>query len=188
MAHKTLLAAMAAALVVGRCSLSGQSAPQLPYENPGACPFECCTYRTWAVKTDTDLFVERRDNAPVATRVRRGQRVQGLTGVVVTTRLGRAAARKQATIGDQQVEPGEPIYILHYLGEGFWKYWFRGKVGEAFIPEQQNCLGRLRSRSECDIQILVKPETIWWTKVRARNGREGWTRQLEHFGNIDACG
>ena len=31
-------------------------------------------------------------------------------------------------------------------------------------------------------------QTVWWAKVRDARGREGWTREVDHFGNIDACG
>jgi hypothetical protein len=64
--------------------------PPLPYEDSGACPFECCTYREWAVQAETTVRSARDDAAPVAFRVRPGQRVTGVTGVVVTTKLGRA--------------------------------------------------------------------------------------------------
>jgi hypothetical protein len=168
----------------------GQSAdpPKTPYESHGVCPFECCTYRTWTVNADTNLLVDRRDGAVVAVRVCRGQQVQGLTGVVVTTKLGRAVARTSVMLGDERVRTEDSMHVLHYMGEGVWRYWLRGRFGEAFIPSTEECRGRLRERSECDIQLVEKPETTWWARIRAGNGREGWTRQLEHFGNVDACG
>ena len=46
------------------------SPPPVPYEEQGACPFECCTYRTWRAKVDTQIFKERRDGAALAFRGR----------------------------------------------------------------------------------------------------------------------
>ena len=28
---------------------------------------------------------------------------------------------------------------------------------------------------------------IWWVKVKTADGVTGWTKDYEHFGNIDGC-
>jgi hypothetical protein len=176
------------------CVLAAQSGPKIPFEDWGACPFECCTYRTWTVEADTDILSERRDGAPTRFAVPRGAKVEGVTGVVVTTRVGRAVVERETTIGRARitVRPGDQVLLLHYEGEGVWKYWVRGTIDEEFIPDRENC-ERSAGRSptmfaQCGVQELERPETVWWVKIRDRAGREGWTRQVEHFGNIDACG
>jgi hypothetical protein len=183
-----------AAIVGGACVLAAQSGPTLPYEDWGACPFECCTYREWTVRHDTDILSERREGSPKRFAVARGARVEGLTGVVVTTRVGRAVVKRETTIGQLRitVRPGDEIFLLHFMGEGVWKYWLRGKIDEEFIPDPENCeRSARRSRTmfaQCEVQEQERPETVWWVKIRGRDGREGWTRQVEHFDNIDACG
>jgi hypothetical protein len=183
-----------AAMVGATFALAAQTGPKLPYETWGACPFECCTYRAWTVKVDTDILSERREGAPKRFAVARGARVVGVTGVVVTTKVGLAVVERETTIGQARitVQPGEEILLLHYIGEGFWKYWLRGKIDEEFIPDPDNCK-RSAQRSptmfaQCGVQEKERPETVWWVKIRNRDGREGWTRQVDHFGNIDACG
>ena len=183
-----------AAMVGATIAAAAQTGPKLPYENWGACPFECCTYRAWTVKVDTDILAERREGAPKRFVVVRGARVVAVTGVVVTTKVGRAVVQRETTIGLARitVQPGEEILLLHYKGEGFWKYWLRGKIDEEFIPDPENCK-RSAPRSptmfaQCGVQEQERPETVWWVKIRNRDGREGWTRQVDHFGNIDACG
>jgi len=178
----------------GTLVLAGQGAVQLPYEDPGACPFGCCTYRDWTVKADTDILTSRGDDAPRAFRVLRGTTVRGVTGVVVTTRVGRAVVKRETTIGrrHQTVEPGDEVALLHYLGEGYWKYWLRGQIDQEFIPDPDNCR-RSGDRSptmsgRCAVQQEELPETIWWVLIRNQDGQEGWTREVDHFGNIDACG
>jgi hypothetical protein len=175
-------------------ALAAQTGPKLPYENWGACPFECCTYRAWTVKVDTDILSECREGAPKHFAVARGTRVVGVTGVVVTIKVGRAVVEREATIGQARitVRPGEEILLLHYKGEGFCKYRLRGKIDEEFIPDPENCK-RSAQRSptmfaQCGVQEKERPETVWWVKIRNRDGRGGWTRQVDHFGNIDACG
>ena len=183
-----------AAVVGATCALAAQTLRKLPYENWGACPFECCRYRTWVVKVDTDILAERRDGAQKRFAVPRGARVMGVTGVVVTTKLGRAVVERETAIGQGRitVQPGEEILLLHYKGEGLWKYWLRGKIDEEFIPDPENCQ-RSAQRSptlfaQCGVQVTERPETVWWVKIRNRDGREGWTHQVDHFGNIAACG
>lgn len=170
--------------------ISGQSGPRMPYLDHGACPFEGCTYRDWTVLADTPLLAERRDTARVITRVRRGGVARALTGVVVTTRPGHAVVVRQMAIGRRQmtVRPGDRVLLLHYLGEGYWKYWLRGVIDEEFMPDQPSCKNNPRLVNECGIQMGEPPHTVWWVKVRARNGQEGWTRQVDHFGNKDRFG
>lgn len=171
---------------------SSPAHPPLPYESLGACPFECCTYRTWTVEADTDILAERKDSASASFLVRRGQRVEGVTGVVVTASLGRAVVRRTSTIGTGPraitVQPGEAVFVLHYVGEGYWKVGVRGRVVDDQLPHKDTgCVNALLEPVECAIQITEQPKAVWWAKIRSR-GREGWTRQPDHFGNIDACG
>lgn len=167
------------------------SEPPIPYEDHGACPFECCTYRTWVVERDTKILADRADRAAMVFLARRGQKVEGVTGVVVTTKLGRAVVRRPTSIGERalKVQPGDPISILNYVGEGYWKFWIRGIVDKDQIPgPKESCVNDKQVRIPCDIQISDEPVYVWWARVRSGTGLEGWTRQLDHFGNIDACG
>ena len=184
-------AVAAALLIVGS---GGQTAPTLPYDNPGACPFECCTYREWTVKSETRILVDRRDDAATRFLVRAGEKVVGVTGVVTTLKFGRVRVERERELGVRRtpVRPGAQILLLHYLGEGTWKYWLRGQFDEAFIPSPDDCR-RAADRSptmsaQCAVQLEEPPETVWWVTIRNREGQVGWTRQVGHFGNIDACG
>jgi hypothetical protein len=182
----TLSAASAAA------EAPSTSGPDVPYENVGACPFECCTYRMWTVAADTDILADRKDAALVAFRVRRGTRVRGVTGVVVTTKPGRARVQLSTTLGTDarrvRVKPGDPVFVLHYLGEGYWKLWVQGRVVEDGLQDEMSgCVNDAQEPVTCAVRLIEKPQTVWWVKVRSR-GREGWTRQVDHFSDIDACG
>ena len=156
-----------------------QPRPTLPYESHGACPFECCTYRQWTVERDTEIFDDYRAKTPVKFHVTRGQKVVAVTGVVVTTKFGVGVVRSVAGLGGFNM--GDTLHVLHHLGEDHWKYWFDGYFSQAPITPRQRC-------PSCEIELVEAPQTIWWVKIRAADGREGWTRQPEHFGNKDACG
>jgi hypothetical protein len=188
--RKRRCALLAITMAVSVVVLSGQSGPRLPYVNYGACPFEGCTYRPWSVLAETRLLAARRDGARVVTRVQPGESVRGVTGVVVTTKLGRAVVVRQRTIGRRKmlVRPGDRVDLLHYLGEGYWKYSLRGIIDEEFIPDQPSCKDNSRLFDECSIQMGEVPATVWWVKIRTRKGQEGWTREHDHFGNKDRFG
>lgn len=164
------------------------AAPALPYESPGACPFECCTYRAWTVRADTDILSERTPGAPVAFRVRKGETVVGVTGVVVTTVPGRTRVLKETVLGDGElrvrVRPGDGVYLIHSLGEGFWKAWVRGREIQV---NEIGCMGETNTPQPCGLRILSRPRTTWWVKIR-KGGREGWTREVDRFGDVDRCG
>ena len=177
--------AIAALATIGMQS-TAPPVPPLPYENAGACPFECCVYREWSVRADTLLRTRRDDAASVAFHVSRGQKVVGVTGVVVTTKLGLAVARRRTTVGQRKISlaAGESLHLLHYVGEGHWKFWLRGQVDqdELRLPADRCAAG------PCDVDVIERPTTVWWAEIRDARGRTGWTRELSHFGNIDACG
>jgi hypothetical protein len=181
---------LATAIAAGGVAVAGQSVPPLPYVDAGACPFEGCVYREWPVLADTRLLADRRDDAPVIARVQRGAIVQGLTGVVVTTKLGRANVVRQVTIGDRRiaVQPGDRVDLIHYLGEGVFKIWVRGGIDAEFIPDETSCKRSPQLFDRCGIQMGELPETVWWARVRTKDGQEGWTRELDHFGNKDRFG
>ncbi len=186
----TVLRLLVVAVSIAGCARTApQAGPRIPYDDDGVCPFSCCTYREWTVDWDTDLRSDRRDDAPAAVHVALGQTVQALTGVVTTTKVGRATASRQITIGATHlvVPAGETIYLLRNVGGGDWKIWFNGVVDQQYIPNQA-CSGQQQTSDECAIQISVQPETVWWAKVQGPQGREGWTREIDHFGNIDSCG
>jgi hypothetical protein len=183
-----VLAALAALAETIAGAAPRPSPPRVPYESSGVCPFDCCTYGTWSVQVDTNLLAEHRDGAPVAFSVRRGTKVQAMTGVVVTSRFGRAVVRRPTALDGVEVTPRDSIVVLHYVGEGFWKLWVRGKLVEDQVHDVESICGFDKGVPVgCAVQILEKPRTVWWVKIRSR-GRVGWTRQVDHFDGMDACG
>ncbi len=150
--------------------------PPTPYEDHGACPFECCTYRRWTVKAQTAVRQDRHGSSPVAFTLRRGERVTGMTGVVITTQPGQARVLKPTVIGGLQVRSGETVHLLTYIGEGFYKVWYKGKVEELPIV------------GEGGFTIIRAPKAVWWVKVKNSKGQIGWTDQTNNFNGMDACG
>lgn len=155
---------------------AAQKRPPAPYFDRGACPFECCTYREWSVETATVVRSAMKDKAPIAFRLARGQWVTGVTGVVITTQPGIAEALQDRDEGGVRVRRGERIYLYTDQGEGWVKAWAKGKFfgAEVLDPAQY--------------KIIRQPKSIWWVKIKNKQGKTGWSKQPENFGNIDQCG
>lgn len=172
-----------------------QTRPPLPYEDPGACPFECCTYREWVTNKLTAIHKNRSNNSPVVFTVAPREWVEGLTGVVVTTSPGQIRIVRPITIQywersntskKIQARPGDVVYFLTYQGEGSFKAWFKGKLLTSVnVTElmEQNQRGSAGGGSN-----LPKPKSTWWVKIKNRQGQTGWTDQAGNFDNKDACG
>lgn len=150
--------------------------PRLPYYDRGACPFECCTYREWSVVKPTAIRKAMNDTSPIVARLKTGEKVKGMTGVVITTEPGIVEALKRTTVGNMRVKPGERVYVLTNQGEGFAKVWFKGRVvqGEPY--------------DESIFKLIRPAKSVWWVKIKDRRGKIGWSRLPENFDNVDQCG
>ncbi|MEO7538435.1 MAG: hypothetical protein ABIV21_00265 [Pyrinomonadaceae bacterium] len=166
-------------ITIACCSLAfGQriAKPPQPFIDRGACPFECCTYRDWDVTAPTAVRKDMNDRSPIAFRLRKGERVVGVTGVVVTTSPGIATVLRSEKLGKVDLKRGDTVYLLTYLGEGFNKIWHKGRIVEA------------ETYDESKLRVNRQPKAVWWVKVKNRRGQIGWSRQPDHFGNKDQCG
>jgi len=162
--------------------------PAVPYLDWGACPFECCTYREWVATGKLKLHKDRSLSTPVAFSLSKGERVQGLTGVVITLKPGRVKILKPITLDDKKpvsLAPGDVIYTLHYLGEGYDLFWFKGQVHSDQITADKI---EREPNPEAYWQVLALPEAEWWVKIKNAEGKIGWTNETDKFDNMDACG
>lgn len=150
--------------------------PPMPFVDKGACPFECCTYRQWNVEKPTVIRVSMSDSSRVLYRLKAGEKVQGVTGIVITTKPGIVNVLKNTTLQNTRLRKGDQLFMLTNLGEGFSKIWYKGRIFEG-DPYDSDTFKTVR-----------ESEAVWWVKIKNRRGQIGWSRQPENFGNIDQCG
>lgn len=150
---------------------------KLPYKDVGACPFECCTYRDWFARKPISTFRTMNSGSPVAFKLKKGEKVKGVTGVVITSVAGKARVLKDVTLENSKVKvkKGDTLLILTYLGEGYFRFWYRGKSFE-------------ESADVDGIKVLSQPKSVWWVKIRNRKGQIGWAISDGNFDNQDQCG
>jgi hypothetical protein len=144
------------------------AAPPIPYEDSGACPFECCTYRRWIATKNTTILRDRERYSPTLFNVKKGEWISALTGVVITTMPGEAKVLRPITINGIRANIGDIVYLLTYQGEGVYEAWYKGKKWE---PEMSS------------LEIMRKPESTWWVQIKNNKGQEGWSREPENFDN-----
>ena len=164
-------------VVSGMTIVLGQdSRPRMPFIDKGACPFECCTYRDWTVDKATAIRSGMKDSSSVAFRLKKGERVRGLTGSVITSQAGEVRVLKRAKIGKLTAQPGDTLYLLTYVGEGFHRVWYKGRITEE------------ETYDKTIFRQIREPKALWWVKVRNSRGQIGWSREPDNFGNKDQCG
>jgi hypothetical protein len=161
-----------------------QDRPPAGYENWGVCPFECCTYRQWTADDDIPVHQSRSDTSAVIFRLHRGEAVDGVNGVVVTENA--AAVRIDHPVQDGYIKgiekpqlslrAGDVVYMLAPLGEGFFLFWYQGKVYQSGLD--------LAAMPGVD---GAGAKMIWWKLIRNKSGKSGWTVS-NRFTNVDACG
>jgi len=184
-------------IVLGLVVASAQAAdrPPIPYVDQGACPFECCTYRTWKATEPALAYSESKDGSPIAFAIEPGNTVNAETGFVVTSKVGVMKVLKPTRLGQDpkkpspepslDLKPGELIYTLHYLGEGYELFWYKGKLYSDQIAADK--VDPDPPPADFELQTLSLPDTDWWVKVRAKDGRKGWIKNPRNFEGTDSC-
>ncbi len=165
-------------------SSSAQAQPSLPFYDWGACPFEGCTYRRWEAIKPVTVWTGR-DHHHVAFTIKPKEWTRGITGVVITVRPGITRVLVKMTLGDKPqvaLAAGDLLYTLHDLGEGYDLFWFHGKTYSDQISGEAD---DGPPPAGAQIQIISRPEYVWWVKVRNAKGQVGWTDQTDRFTNMD---
>lgn len=168
------------------------TSPAEPYIVRAACPFECCQYGQWQVRTATPVYATEGTVGQPLFTLRAGDSVRATTGNVHVSRVGRVkivgkVERGWAEFGEHKLPVpaiGDTVHILSYSGEGHWKYWYRGLVGTG--PELWS---DLMTVGHIPGQLLAEPVSEWWVRVIDRRDRAGWlVVPSQGFGGYDACG
>jgi hypothetical protein len=171
----------AAALFLG---MTLQDMPPMPYNDVGACPFECCHYGAW---TAVKPVIARETNdakSAVAFQIRTGEKVTALTGVVITRKAGTVRMQKAYPSGTFTVPAGTLLYTLHNGGEGSTLFWFNGKAHWA----QLNASSVHKGTVDYPWDVLSIPQTEWWVKIRTDSGAVGWILEPRGFQGMGLCG
>jgi hypothetical protein len=149
-----------------------QLKPSLPHYDWNICPGEGCLYGNWTVRGNVDVFdTYKGDHRKIGT-LQSGDKVHGLTGVVITYEPG---IIKMKSDGANGLTQGEEILTYAYLGEGNAVAWVKGRLISPFdisftkFPDGSGCQG-----SACRADYITAGRRVWWAKIKMANGASGW--------------
>jgi hypothetical protein len=151
--------------------------PREPYVDRGACPFECCQYGPWVAHVAVPVYAEEGEARRPQFRVQPGDSIRAERGDVILRRVGRVVVRQPIPRWARtdsllaRVRVGDTVFVLSPIGEGWYRLWYRGRIGESpgfwdtdNLEGGQPAFGRL----------VVAPQVEWWAHIRTRSGRSGW--------------
>lgn len=172
------------AFILAFSLLAARATPPIPYIDEGACPFECCAYGEWTALEEIAVYGARDATSKRKFSIRKGAKVQALTGAVVTTKPGRVEILEDMHLGAKlNVKRGDIVQILHYLGEGYVLFWYGGEV----VEEELVAGVFLAKGAQPRMKVLEWATTVWWIRVRDAKGRTGWVNKAA-FEGMGRCG
>lgn len=151
----------------------------------GACPFECCVYGRWTLRTIAQLRPAPRVDGP-ARDLAPGAVVSADSGVVVVDPIGLlevTAAAPMPRLGDSlRAQPGDTVELLDYIGEGIRRVRLRGR--ELEVEEFW------RYTDARGVRMLREPVQHWWVFMTDSASRaSGWVlMDSVRVAGADACG
>ena len=160
--------------------------PPMPNYDWGACPFEGCSYGEWEVCATTPVRKNHDKNAPIVSKIKKGEIIRAVTGVVVTTQPGIVKVLKSVTLDEEHpvsLNPGDVFYRLHYQGEDFDLFWYKGAIHSAQMEYHNQIPGAVKDT----FQLEGEPKSDWWIQINTSAGNVGWSNEPGHFGNIGGC-
>jgi hypothetical protein len=177
----------------GRAGKARGAAPPDPYVAEGACPGECCAYNKVIAFGEAPLHAA--PNGRKIGDLKKDEAVQARTGEV-HVRPVQAIVKHEHTLeskeGDEKVKPGDKIWILDPMGEGWGHVWYDGGVYDAeilfaFVPD--DCKDGEPAQM-CWAVVDAKPDkATWWVEVERKDGQVGWVNNTDDvLKGFDGCG
>ena len=169
------LAICAALLVPAFCQDVSKPAPipTLPFYDWHACPYERCAYRQWTAYRSVTVYDTWKAVRHTIAQLTVGDRVNGITGAVVTYRPG--LIRMERDLPEWNLRRGDTILTYTCCSEGFAAVWFKGEYHSLFDisfakwPDGTGCGG-----AHCAATYVDLGRKSWWAEVKLASGRTGW--------------
>ena len=160
-------------------------APALPVFDWKACPFEGCAYRQWTARKPVAVYDTWKNSRKKIAELSVGDRVVGITGVVITYKPGRI--RMDRDLPESGLKKGDTVLTYAYRGEGFAAAWYNGTYASEFDisfakwPDGTGCGG-----DHCAATYVDLGNKVWWAEVRLPSGRVGWVdMNASEFDGVD---
>ncbi len=149
-----------------------------PYVVERACEGERdgCAYGEWMACGSIPVYASRDDTAEIVTTLEASDKFEVLTGNIVIESPGIVAVTRPWrpepwNPGEDIFQPGDTLYFLNDMGEGFYGTWFKGEFlpAEAFWPWPN-----APSHLEFAGTLVQNVQSVFWVQIRSANQAEGW--------------
>jgi len=164
------------------CAAAGQSgddfkemaAPALPFYDWGACPYETCAYaQSWTAHKAVTLYDTWKAGRRAIGQLAAGDRVTGVTGVVVTAKPG--VIRLDRDVARQNLKRGDTLLTYANRGEGYSAVWFKGRYYASFDVSFAKLLnGTGCGGDHCAGTFVDAGNHVWWAQVKLASGQTAW--------------
>jgi len=148
------------------------------YVDHDICPGEGCTYGKWTVKEGrvASIYAKNSTLTPEVASVFGGEVVESITGETHNLPYRVLLLDNFESWQGKTYQPGDTIFVLTYLGEGYYKIWHKGEfsvTGLYSLPNTPN------------YKVLDKQyhqfKPVWWVKMKTKDNKVGWTRDTDLF-------
>jgi len=149
------------------------AAPQLPFYDWKACPFEYCRYDRWTARIPVEVYDTWGENRRRVAQIGKGEAVLAVTGGVETIRPG--VIRMDRDFERGNLKRGDVILTYAYRGEGTSAVWFKGRYYPDFDisftrwPDGTGCGG-----AHCAATYVDLGNKVWWAQIKLLSGLTGW--------------
>jgi|TARA_B110000908_G_C10027476_1_gene345812 hypothetical protein len=148
------------------------------YSEVGACPFEGCLYGEWTTIGEIKIFKEPNLESNIVGEIPADKKFNSLNGKIEIVPGIAFKVKDLPTIGytdseTTEINYNQPIYILHYVGEGFYKVNQNNKFHFLQLPSDKKIFNEYKSDFDW-IRIEKYPmEFKWWAEIEYLD-LKGW--------------
>jgi len=158
------------------------------YISKNVCPFECCKYGQWDVKTDLIIYKKPSIKSISVGIIKGGASVIAINGQVHVV-PGIAEMTGKPHKSARHLDKSKPILILDYIGEGYSRVMQNGKTFEVKIARTKERCKKKSNWRYCWVTISKEPSSEWWVNVKSIDGLiTGWVLVKDrNVKPIDSC-
>ncbi len=154
------------------------------YVDKGACPGERCMYCTlYVAEQDITLRKNPSMDAEEAGVIAAGDALVAKSGEVHVV-----PAKFNVYKAFDQFKPGDEVFLLTYLGEGYFKIRHNGVESQGdfgFSPWGGSWDGECADPTTCFGGLDDGYEWTWWLSVSTEKGMYGWIPQSDKLRYVD---
>jgi hypothetical protein len=162
------------------------------YSEIGACPFEGCMYGEWTSNEKISVYKKPKSKSSIVGEIPPKSKFNTINGKIEIVPGIAYKVKALPTIGYLEIDTidfyyKEPIYVLHYVGEGFSKVYHKQEFKFLEFPASPDIYKKHKSNFDW-LRIEKYPTNFkWWVKIEYED-LIGWILVDENVNPADRFG